>query len=264
MQLRNLFLFAAGTLSAHAGDTAPKTADSTDAAAITPAAAVSDWQFTLGLYSPMMGLEGDVGIAGRSAAVDIPFKDVLKDLDGGFMAAMEVRRGAWSLTGDFIYLKLSDSSALSPTASLSFRQEEILASLALGYEIYSNDRTRFELLAGAALTDQEAVLRFTNSTPTRTSLLAVSGSKTWIDPLVGLRVRHEIAERWTFFARGDYGGFGVSSDEYWQAIAGLSFRINERASLALAYRTISIDYSQGGFVYDTESSGPNLGVLFHF
>lgn len=258
MQLRNLFLLASGTLCVHAGETlAP-------AAVITPAAESSDWEFTLGVYSPMMGLEGDVGVAGRTAAIDIPFEDVLEDLDAGFMAALEARRGPWSVTGDFIWLKLSDSADLSPSASVNFKQEEILASIALGYEIYADDRTRIDLLAGGALTDQEAELRFTDSSTNPSTRISVSGSQTWIDPFVGLRLRHQISERWGLFARFDYGGFGVSSDEYWQALAGVNFRINDWATLALAYRTISIDYEQGGFSYDTESSGPNLGVLFRF
>ncbi|MEX1049718.1 MAG: hypothetical protein WED15_09325 [Akkermansiaceae bacterium] len=254
MQLRQLILLASGTFCAHAGEV------SSLAAPIVPAAGRADWEFTLGLYSPMMGLKGDVGVAGRSAAIDIPFKDVLEDLDGGFMAAMELRRGPWSLTGDFIWLKLSDSYDLSPTASVVFKQEEILASLALGYEIYGNEQTRIEVLAGGALTDQDAELQF-NTGNTR---VAVSGDQTWMDPFLGLRLRHRVSERWTLFARGDYGGFGVSSDEYWQALAGLSFRINDRASLALAYRAISVDYEQGGFTYDALSSGPNLGVLIRF
>jgi hypothetical protein len=254
MKIRHLVLFASGSLCAHAGDTVPA------ATASTPAVGTSGWEFKLGLYSPMMGLKGDVGIAGRSASVDIPFKDVFEDLDAGFMAAMEMRRGAWSLTGDFIWLKLSDSTNLTPGASVGFKQEQMMASLALGYEIYGDDCTRIEVLAGGALTDQEAELRFTGP-GTR---ISVSGSETWIDPFIGFRLRQRVSERWSLFARCDYGGFGVSSDEYWQSLAGLGFRINEHASLALAYRIISIDYAQGGFSYDTKSSGPNLGVVFHF
>ena len=50
----------------------------------------------------------------------------------------------------------------------------------------------------------------------------------------------------------------------WQAIAGVSYSLTENASIALAYRIISTDYSKGAFVYDVETSGPNLGLVFKF
>jgi hypothetical protein len=254
MQFRHLLLLASGAVCAHAGVTnSPETS-------VTSAPLESGWDVTLGIYSPMMGLEGEVGLAGRRAPIDIPFEDVLEDFDAGFMAALELRNGPWSVTGDFIWLKLSDSADLAPGASVDFKQEEILASLALGYEVYSNENTLIDVLAGGALTNQEAELSFNFSG----NRIDASGSQTWVDPFVGVRMRHMISDRWGVFARFDYGGFGVSSDEYWQAIAGINFRINDWASLALAYRTISVDYEQGGFSYDTESSGPNLGVIFRF
>ena len=91
-----------------------------------------------------------------------------------------------------------------------------------------------------------------------------SGSQEWIDPFVGLRLRHQLSDRWAVWVRGDYGGFGVSSDEYWQFLAGVAYRLSERTSIALAYRIVSVDYEKGSFLYDTEMAGPNLGLVFRF
>ena len=63
---------------------------------------------------------------------------------------------------------------------------------------------------------------------------------------------------------GTFGSFDVSSDEYWQVIAGISYPLTENTSLALAYRMLSVDYQQGGFLYDTKTSGPNVGLVFRF
>jgi opacity protein-like surface antigen len=49
-----------------------------------------------------------------------------------------------------------------------------------------------------------------------------------------------------------------------QALAGISYRVTENSSLALGYRIISTDYSDGGFVYDVETSGPNIGLVIKF
>jgi len=258
MKHPHLLLFAAGILCAHAGEPA------SPAPAITPTPEASDWKFLGAVYAPMMGLDGNIGVAGLSTPVDIPFKDILEDLDGGFTAAMEVQNGKWSFIGDFIWLKMSDSATPTPTTYVGFKQEEILASAALGYEIYGNDQTRFDFLIGGALTDLDAEIHANDYSTNPVTRVAASGSQTWIDPFVGLRLRHQFSNRWGCFARLDYGGFGVSSDEYWQGLAGINYRINDRTSLALAYRAISVDYQQGGFSYDTETSGPNLGLVIRF
>jgi len=82
--------------------------------------------------------------------------------------------------------------------------------------------------------------------------------------VVGLRVRHRLGERWGLFTSGTFGSFDISSDEYWQVIAGVSYRLTEHTSIALAYRMLSVDYQQGGFLYDTKTSGPNIGLVFQF
>lgn len=241
----------------HAGDSV------VESAPITPAPESSEWQFLLATYAPLMGIEGTVGVGGLTSNIDVPFDDILEELDGGFMTAFEARRNRWSITGDFIWLKLSGDAQPTPNSYAGFKQEQIMASLALGYELYGSESTTFDLLGGAALTSLDADLELaTPLLPVTTR--AASGSDTWIDPFVGLRVRHRLSDRWAIFATGTYGGFGVSSDEYWQAIAGISYGLTENASIALAYRIISTDYSKGAFVYDVETSGPNIGLVLKF
>ncbi|RYD40669.1 MAG: hypothetical protein EOP83_34955, partial [Verrucomicrobiaceae bacterium] len=52
---------------------------------ITPASSHdSGWEFAVALYAPLMGLEGDIGIAGFAPShVDVGFDDILDNLDGG-------------------------------------------------------------------------------------------------------------------------------------------------------------------------------------
>ena len=45
----------------------------------------------------------------------------------------------------------------------------------------------------------------------------VSGTKDWIDPVVGLRTLFDFTERWTLTLEGSVGGFGVGSDFTWHA-----------------------------------------------
>ncbi len=256
--MKPLLALTALTLAAHAGE------PPVPAPQITPARESSGWEFTTALYAPLMGLEGDIGVAGFAPNhVDIPFDEILDNLDGGLSGAFEARKDRWSITADAIWLKLSASA--NPIASSYFRfsQDQIMASLSVGYEIYGSESTTLDLVAGAALNSIDVDLDlFTPNLPV--TVRSGSGSQEWIDPFVGLRFHQRLGDRWSIFGSGTYGGFDVSSDEYWQVVAGIGFRLSDSTSLALAYRVIAVDYQQGGFVYDTETSGPNLGLIIRF
>ena len=229
------------------------------------AATISDdWEFTTALYAPLMGLEGDVGVAGLAPAkVDMSFSDILDDLDAGLSGSLEARKGPWSITADAIWLKMSASQQGPASSYIRLSQDQVTASLSAAYEIYGSESSSLDLAAGVMLNSIDADLDlFTPRLPVQAR--SGSGSQEWLDPFLALRFRQEIGACWTFFANGAYGGFEVSSDEYWQAVVGLGYRLSESTTLALAYRVISVDYHQGGFVYDTETSGPNIGLIIRF
>lgn len=92
----------------------------------------------------------------------------------------------------------------------------------------------------------------------------VSASKEWVDPFVGLRGRCDIWEDWYLAARGDVGGFGVSSELTWNLYGALGYQITERTSLELGYRYLSVDYQSGDFIYDMAVKGPFVGVHIEF
>lgn len=222
----------------------------------------SDWEFTLALYAPLMGLDGDIGVAGLAPVdVDMSFGDIFDELDGGLSGAFEARKGPWSFAVDAIWLKLSSSTVAAANSYVGLSQEQIMGSASVGFEIYGNESTSVELAAGVAFNSIDADVKI--FTPGGPSLVG-SGSQEWLDPYFALRFQHRLGENWNLFASAAYGGFDVSSDEYYQLIAGIGYRLNECTSIALAYRIISVDYHQGGFVYDTETSGPNLGLIYRF
>jgi len=246
------------TAAAHAGEpVAP-------APQITPVHESSGWEFTTALYAPLMGLEGDIGVAGLAPThVDVPFDDILDNLDGGLSGAFEAKKDRWSFTVDAIWLKLSASANPIADSYVRFSQDQIMASTSVGYEVYGDESTTIDLVAGVALNSIDVDLDLlTPNLPV--TARSGSGSQEWLDPFVGVRFHQRLGDRWSIFANGLYGGFDVSSEEYWQAVAGIGYRLTENTSLALAYRIISVDYHQGGFVYDAETSGPNLGLIIRF
>ena len=102
--------------------------------------------------------------------------------------------------------------------------------------------------------------------------LSASGNVGWVDPLVGLRLRHQFAPGVNFVASGDVGGFGVGSKFSWQALAALNYdfcvRNNITWSGMLGYKALFVDYSKGSglthYEYDMTMHGPILGITARF
>lgn len=90
----------------------------------------------------------------------------------------------------------------------------------------------------------------------------VAASKSWVDPIIGFRARLNLTEKLYLAARADIGGFGVASDLTWNVFGAIGCQWTRRFSTELGWRALSIDYSDGGFVYDTVTSGLFLGMSF--
>lgn len=244
--------------SAHAGVSIPL-------AARQPVATTGGgWDVTFGLYAWTAGLDGDIGAGGRVVPVDLSFSDILDTLDMTAMGMVEIGRGRWWFQFEGMYLKNSDGGSAAmrtgATAAAKVVSETTRLEPVFGYRVFGNESTGFDLLAGAVYYDisNEIVLHL----PRRS--IAAESRRDWLDPIVGMRVRHRFAERWSLLARGDIGGFGVSADLAWQLNALVGYDINGRATAYAGYRHAAVDYRSGGFAYDAAASGPILGLGIAF
>ncbi|TLD70155.1 hypothetical protein FEM03_13250 [Phragmitibacter flavus] len=93
---------------------------------------------------------------------------------------------------------------------------------------------------------------------------SVSGSADWVDPIVGFRGQFHFTDRLFAVGRADVGGFGVGSDLAWQAYAGLGWQASSHVSLEMGYRCLDMDYTSGGFTFDTMTSGVIVSLAFKF
>jgi len=88
--------------------------------------------------------------------------------------------------------------------------------------------------------------------------------------MVGARATAKLTEKLSLRVRGDIGGFGIgsASDFAWNVVAFLGYQLSRRISFGVGYRIIDIDYERGSgrrrFEYDVTTSGPVLGLAFHF
>jgi hypothetical protein len=91
-----------------------------------------------------------------------------------------------------------------------------------------------------------------------------SGSRSWVDPLVGLRAQVNLT-RWLYVkTQGDVGGFGAGSQLTWNALAALGFNFTRNVYAELGYRYMYVDYDQDNFLFQVNQYGPYASLGFEF
>ena len=91
-----------------------------------------------------------------------------------------------------------------------------------------------------------------------------SGSKTWVDPQIGVAGDVALGNGFGLHGEADVGGFGVGADIDWQVQGTLQYRYSNRVTLEAGYRYLAVDYDNDGFVFDVAMQGPIIGAKFRF
>jgi hypothetical protein len=245
----------------------------------TSAKASDAWRFEFIPYLWGTGVQGDAGVRGVVANVDVSFNDILNNTETAALFEFAAQKKRWLMITDALYLRLNGSDSDSLTGPFgkvavngvaSIDATEQLYQFVGGYRVIDK-KTKFDLLGGA---------RYTNINPkinlviTTTSAQFPGGARTvndtvdWTDPIIGARVVLPFAKKWTFVAYGDVGGFdansGTSSDWTTQLLAGADWQINKTFSAKFGYRQLIQDYKKNGFVWDVTMKGPYGAVGIQF
>jgi hypothetical protein len=257
-----------------------------------PLPAARPWTVIFAPYGWMPGLNGSTTVKGRTTDIDVgPFR-VLEHIDGvPGMGYAEARNGPLALYSDIIYAPLSVGASrarsfgglsLDATAGVDIRETiiEAGATYEIGKWQFFSGWTAVDLLAGARYWRESAdinlALTATLDTAgvvlTRGRAIARSGDVEWVDPLVGLRLRHELAPGQELLLRGDVGGFDAGSQFSWNVLAAYSFQIGVYHGVTysgmLGYRALAVDFVKGSdgnrFEFDMIQHGPLLSLVASF
>lgn len=218
------------------------------------------WQCRAALYGWGTALDGDVTIHGRNVPVDLGFSDILDKLDVAAMGAVEVSYGKWSFLADLFYAELSSSSTRT-LSTVDLEMTQFIGNFIVAYNVIGTAPTRFDVYAGARVNSIHADLDIDIG---KIGAFSGSASKTWVDPIIGVRFQQNLSEKFFFRTVGDIGGFSISSDFTWQALAAIGYRTSDSGSVLLGYRGIGTDYADGDFGYDVVSHGLILGFEYKF
>jgi hypothetical protein len=261
------------------------------------------WVVSFTPYGWLPFLTGDVTVRGRTVAIDVNPIEVFEDLDAlPWMSYAEARKGPLAFYNDIFYAKLGvDASrarflgAATLDATLGLDFEQAVIEVGGAYQVGKwwsggggsiKDSTTFarytalDVIAGARYWHQDLAINLDITGTLDTTGLVISGSRAiarsgsvdWVDPLVGLRVRHQVAPGQELMLRADVGGFDVGSQFSWNAIAAYSWHIAIRDGISysgmLGYRALSVDFEKGSgtnrYEYDVVQHGPIVGLTARF
>jgi len=234
-----------------------------------PPEAESSWTLTVAPYVWAAGLKGDVGLFGREPVeIDMSFSDVLSDLKFGGMVVSDLHNGSFGVFSDLIYVKTrateSIERALLDTPvelTASVETDSFTGTLMGEFRLLNSEQMAFDLMAGARLwsvdNDISAKLKLDGS---KVADFSGSDGDTWVDPMIGVRSRIDTGTPFYFTGWGMIGGFGVSSDFAWDVMGGVGYQWNDWFATVVGYRALSVDYSNGGFVYDVIQHGVVAGA----
>jgi hypothetical protein len=270
-----------------------------------PLPAADKWEFSFTPYGWMINVNGNVTARGHTVDVNEDFFQIVEKSDSllAWMSYFEARKGRFSLFADLVWMDLGfpghinvqkspferfPRAVVSVTGNAQLDYESTIIQSGVTYEIARwqsapGSFTAIDVLGGARYwnLDTSIKLHLTGTLAVdfrslglnlrRSVAIARSNDLEWVDPVVGGRIRHQIAPGKQLNLEGDIGGFGAGSEFSWQVVGTYGFDtmcLGTPLHLVLGYRALAVDYSQNGRYgkegIDAVQHGPVMGVTFNW
>ena len=231
------------------------------------------------LVSPFVwgaSLKGNLAIANKKADVDMPFSDILSDLDSVFMGNIEFTNRRFGLYLDAINVDTSQTeNVMGQKIKVAVKQ----TTLAVGgfyraYETQLGGNTVFNEPRHFSI-DPTIGVRWTKinaSLADKALNLKLAKKTNWYDPFVGVRASADLNKHWNISALADMGGFDTSNKKTYNGQVYLGYRTfiaNQPTMLRIGYRYLSQhyktrDFTGNTFNYDARQAGPVIGLTVRF
>jgi hypothetical protein len=298
--LRHTFLLCATAFAFAFGGALPVAAQ-TEAQSSAKPVDPDPWRFNAAAYGWLINVSGSVTAHGQTVDTNASFIDLVQKSQslGGLMGYFEADKGKAGMYVDFVYTSLgfgaNNTSYRNPIGGLKITTS---ASAALTYKLFIvevggvYELFRWQHSEGsstaidgvmafrywnnsvAASFDADASVDFSRLHLDRSFGLAIARSDTiqWVDPVFGVRVRHQFTPHQEFTVRGDIGGFGLGSQFSWQAVAVYSYSWDldggQKLAALLGFRALGVNYSSSSGLdavgINETLYGPIVGVSYRF
>ncbi|PPD41517.1 MAG: hypothetical protein CTY15_13445 [Methylocystis sp.] len=237
------------------------------------------WRLLVMPYMWAINQNGTMTLRDKALGADATLIDALTKSAAfplAFMGRVEASNGPFFAYGDMAWARMrfagSTLSLRSPIADLSVAANvsgRLRMTIAIGEAGFGYELARWKLMSAPAsftAIDGYAGLRYVNIglnldatgvAAGNSQLFGVqqigarsvlgTGAMWWIDPVIGMRMRHSFAPGSTFEMRGDIGGFGAGSRFSWQAYGGYSADLEfsgVKFTTLIGYRALGVDFSK--------------------
>jgi hypothetical protein len=244
---------------------------SSPAATVSPSSVVStapsidddpDWHFTSLSYLWFPGVSGTVGAKGYTTRVAVSPSDLVKNFNIGLMGSFEPQYKRWSFPFDFVWAKLSDSSAIIrlPGYSAKATIKEGIFTPKVNYLVVNGKMMKIRATAGVRAWYTSENLNLTPPTPPNFS---AGTSQGWADVVGGANIVLLLSPRMSVIVTGDAGGGGANVD--YQIAGFTNYQIKPKWGIGFGYRYLDVNYRNSNQnVMDTHQSGFALTLLYKY
>lgn len=217
------------------------------------------WSYRAAIYGWFPDARATANVAlptGTVPSLDTSAGSYLSNLDFAFMATVEARKGAWSLTADVVYADFGKplTAPVPVDANLDF--SALAATVVAGYAL----APWLDVVGGARYLQVDSTIDYSMALPVPATG-SVGVRKDYWDGVIGVRGRAGIARDWfaTYYADAGAG----SKQTTWQAFAGLGYRFAWGDVMA-GYRYLAYDFDDSEAIGSVRLGGPIAGVAFRF
>lgn len=230
-----------------------------------PATQAAGWEYDLALYLWALGMDGSTKVRGNDADIDVSFSDIFDNLDGAFAAHLEANQheGNWGWFFDVFW------SSLGNDLKEPMGEFELDMAYIEGAGAY-NLNPSFQLFAGIRYITMDMELTRDPQIPLPQIIprMEIEGSESFADLMLGGRFEKELGERWQFWGRADFAGFGLTdgTDLTWNLILMGRVMVSKRIGLLAGYRWFDLDYenTDKDFALDVLQHGPIVALSYSF
>jgi hypothetical protein len=216
------------------------------------------WKNTAELYFLGAGMSGTVGVGPVETHVAATFDQILSNLQFGAMVNYRGESKTFAVTADVMYTSLG--TTITGPDGFSTAKVDAKEWLVTATANYRASET-FDVFAGLRLTSLKDNLALTGPAGNAKS---AELTETWVDPVIGLRVKAPIGKGWSLEGYGDIGGFGVGSNFTWMLQGRVNWQISRVVHAGVGYRLLYQDYATGSgtdyFKWNVTTQGPLLAL----
>jgi hypothetical protein len=228
----------------------------------SPATNDDGWHFGVTPYLWFASANGTIGALGREASVNASFGDIFSKFNIGLMGVFEARKKRLILNTDFMWLKLSDDSALPineiGVQSIKAKATQVILTPKVAYRVVDQQKVKVDGTLGVRY------WHLSNDLTLQPQIAnGISDSANWVDVVAGARIQVPLSHKALVTVLGDAGAGGANSD---YQVAGLfGYKFKEKFVFQGGWRYLSVNYRPSGnsFIYDMGMNGPIIGVTIN-